>query len=189
MSRPLIEIEGFAELQEKLKQLSNDKDKKKEILLILRQVAKPTVLAAQLKAPIKKDWKKHTARREEISPGNLKKSIGIINSKLPNPTIFIGPRLKGSFKGWYGHMVDKGHDIYNQRSSVFTRDSKGRISTNKVSGALTAKKAKRKGITSQGRVEAVNFLEEGFSVTEGLVTADAEKKITAFIQRRIDKLS
>lgn len=185
MSRPLVEIEGFRELEAKLKLLSNDKDKKREILLILRQVAKPTILAVQFAAPLKKDWKKHKARGKLITPGTLKRSIGIINSKLQNPTVFVGPRLKGEYNGWYGHMVDKGHDIYNneKKYTVYSRKKTERTRSNLA-------RIRGRGINkTQGRVAPVNFIEKGFNVTEGQVTADAEKKITAFIQRRINKLS
>jgi len=47
MSRSIIEIEGFHAWQEKIKQLSNPKDKKREVLMILKQVASSTVRAAK----------------------------------------------------------------------------------------------------------------------------------------------
>jgi hypothetical protein len=46
MSRPVIEIQGFRELQEKNK-TAQTLGIRKKILLILRQVAKPTIQAAK----------------------------------------------------------------------------------------------------------------------------------------------
>lgn len=185
MSNLGITVSGFPELKAKIKELANDKDKKKEILLILRQVAKPTVLAVQFAAPLKKDWKTHTARGEKIKAGNLKRSIGIINSKLSNPTVFVGPKLKGAFKGWYGLMVDKGHNIYNneKKYTVYKRKKTERTRSN-------LGRIRGRGINkTQGKVDPVNFIEKGYNVTKGQVTADAEKKVAIFIQRRINKLS
>ena len=50
MSKDLVEITGFPELQAKLKQLP-DKVKKAEMLKILGQVANATVSAAKSQAP------------------------------------------------------------------------------------------------------------------------------------------
>lgn len=169
MSKPLIEIQGFAELQQKLKQLSSDKDKKKEILLILRQVAKPTIQAAQ--SFVKDSKKAHKARGKLIQPGNLKKAIGTITGKQENPTILVGPRAKGTFNGWYGHFVHDGHNVY---AKGFKRKHSG--------GGVNDRAAKK-------RTTANPYMKKGAAVTEGQVTADAEKRITVFIQRRIDKLS
>jgi len=168
MSRPLVEIEGFRELQEKLKLLSNDKDKKREILLILRQVAKPSILAAQ--SFVKDSKKPHKARGKLIQPGTLKKSIGTITGKQENPTVLVGPRAKGVFNGWYGHFV---HDGVNSYRKGFKRK--------RTRGANNA--------AAIGRSTGNPFMKKANDVTNSQVTADAEKKITAFIQRRINKLS
>ena len=74
MAKPIVEITGFPELEKKIKALSDDKSKKREVVGILKQVASSTVKAAKQTAPISK--KKHTARGRVIQPGNLKKSIG-----------------------------------------------------------------------------------------------------------------
>jgi len=168
MNRPLIEIEGFAELQEKLKQLSNDKDKKKEILLILRQVAKPTLQMAQSLAPVSR--KAHYTRGKLIQPRNLQKSIGNITGRQENPTILVGPRAKGSFNGWYGHFPHDGHNVYSK--GYKRKHTKG-------ANDHAAKK----------RTTANPYMRKAFEVTDSQVTADADKKITAFIQRRINRLS
>jgi hypothetical protein len=157
MSKSVVEITGFKELQAKIKLLADDKDKKRELLLLLRQVAKPTLEAAKAFVP-KKTLK-------------LQKSLGFISSKAINPTVLVGPRVKGQNKGWYGHMVHEGHNIY---AKGFKRKRKG--------GGVNDYAAK-------SRTKAQPYMTEAYAATEGLVTADAEKKVTAFIQRRIDKLS
>lgn len=173
MSKPLVEITGFKELEAKLKLLSDDKDKKKEILLILRQVAKPTVLAAQ--SFVVNSKKPHKSRGKLIQPGNLKKSIGMITGKQSDPTIYVGARAKGVFNGWYGEIVHDGHNVYRKGFKRKRTKSDKALAHN------------NSGIKS--RTTGNSFMTKAFTVTQGQVTADAEKKITAFIQRRIDKLS
>ena len=168
MSKPLVEITGFRELQEKLKLLSNDKDKKKEILLILRQVAKPTLRAAQ--SFVKDSKKAHKARGKLIQPGTLKKSIGTITGRQENPTVYVGPRAKGNFNGWYGHFVHDGVNLY--KKGFKRKHTKG-----------------ANDHAAKSRTTANPFMTKANTVTNSQVTADAEKRVAAFIQRRIDKLS
>lgn len=168
MSRPLVEITGFNELQDKIKQLANVKDKKREMLLILRQVAKPTLAAARAFVPVSK--KAHKLRGAIIQPENLKKSLGNITGKQENPTIYIGPRAKGGNKGWYGHFVEYPVNVY----------------------AKGFKRKRKKGANSAaaiGQKKANPFMKNAYAATQGQVTADAEVKVAAFIQRRINKLS
>ena len=68
MSKSLVEITGFAELQTKLKKLSDDKSKRKAVNKILGQVANPTVKVARQLAPVSK--KAHVQKRKN---GGLKK--------------------------------------------------------------------------------------------------------------------
>lgn len=92
-----VEITGFSDLINELKRISNDKNKRKEALIILRQIAKPTLEVAKREVPISK--KVHIARGQNINPGNLKKSLGTITGKnKENPTILVGPRAKGIIK-------------------------------------------------------------------------------------------
>jgi hypothetical protein len=58
VAKSIVEVTGFPELERKIKALSNDKDKKREVIGILKQVANSTVKAAKQTAPISK--KKHT---------------------------------------------------------------------------------------------------------------------------------
>jgi len=164
----LVEITGFRELQEKIKLLANDKDKRSELLLILRQIAKPTLNAARSTVPISK--KAHKARGKLINPRNLLKSLGNITGKNPNPTIYVGPRAKGSFDGWYGHFVENGTNKYNK-------------------GFKRKRKAGANNNSAIGRKNGTPFMAQAYAQTEGKVTVDAEQKVAAFIQRRINKLS
>ena len=163
-----ITVTGFEELKRKIELLASDKDKKTEMLLILRQIAKPTLNAARVLAPVAK--RKHTARGVVIDPGNRKKSLGNITGKGENPTIYVGARAKGVNKGWYAHFVHDGVNVY----------SKG------------FKRKHKKGANSHAairRTTANPFLTKAYESTKNTVTTDAERKMALFIQRRIDKLS
>ncbi len=173
MAKDVIEIEGFAELQSKIIKLANPKDKKREVIAILKQVASATVRAAKNNAPVSK--KAHTARKKRINPGNLKKSIGVIvgrkgNAK-DNPTVYAGPRAKGNNNGWYGHFVEYGHNVYKKGF----------------------KRSRKKGSNNSGGVtnttRANRFMQRAYQQTEGKVTQESEQKVAKFIQSRIDKLS
>lgn len=168
MSSLKIEVEGFEELKQKIKALADDKDKKAEMLMVLRQVAKPTLAASKALVPISS--KKHVARGKEILPGNTKKSLGLITGKGPEPTIYVGARAKGSNDGWYAHFIHEGVNVYHKG---FKRK--------RIRGANMA--------SAKKRTTAKPFLKEAYNQTQGTVTADAEKKMAAFIQRRINKLS
>lgn len=163
-----IQVEGFEELKRKIILLSSDKDKRREVLMILRQVARPTLATAKVLAPVSK--KSHVLRGAKIDPGNLKKSLGLITSKSANPTILVGARAKGANKGWYAHFVHDGVNIYNK--GYKRKHTKG-------ANAHAAK----------SRTAANPFLTNAYNVTKAGVTVDAEQKMAAFIQRRINKLS
>lgn len=163
-----IDVIGFDKLTDQLKRLANDKDKKREVLLILRNVSKPTLNAARSLAPMSR--RTHKARGKTISPGNLKKSLGNITGKQENPTIYVGARAKGSNNGWYAHFVHDGKNIYR----------KG-YKRKRIAGANASGVSRR----TQGNP----FLTKAYQQTNGTVTAEAEKQMVAFIQRRIQKLS
>lgn len=172
MNKSVIQIEGFDELNSKIKQLSNTRDKKTNVLGILRNAAKSTVKAARNFAPVSK--KPHKARGKVIQPGTLKKSIGTITGRKGsakiNPTIYVGPRAKGRYDGYYGAWVHEGVNLYR---SGFKRKRK-RGANNKA--ALR-------------RTEGNPFMDKAFKVTQGKVTAELEKNTARYIQRRINKLS
>jgi hypothetical protein len=177
MSKLIVDVAGFKELESKIKQLANDKDKKREMILILRQVAKPTVAAARQTAPRSK--KEHTISggtraKKTIQPGNLSKSIGDIVGKKGgsriNPTVYVGPRARGTYDGFYGAWVHEGHNIY----------------------AKGFKRKRKKGANNafaKSKTKANQFMDRAYAQTQGRVTTDAEKRTAAFIQRRINKLS
>lgn len=172
MSNLNVEVTGFRELEAKIKALANDKDKKREMLMILRQVAKPTLMAAKQTVPVSK--KSHKIKGKTINPGNLKKSIGNITGKRGNakrnPTIYVGPRTKGANDGWYGKFV---HDKVNTYKKGF-------------------KRVRKKGANDWAAIkyrEGNPFMTKAYELTKTSVTADAEKRMAAFIQRRINKLA
>jgi|SRR5690554_3279770 len=163
-----VDVEGFEELIAELKKISNDKSKRSEALIILRQIAKPTLEAARREVPVSK--KAHYARSEKIAPGNLKKSLGNITGKnKENPTIYVGPRAKRGHKGWYGHFVHDGANVYRKG---FKRK--------RVKGANSGAAISRR--------PGNPYLTRAYSQTQGKVTADAEAKFVKFVQRRLKKL-
>lgn len=158
MSKSIVEITGFKELNQKIKLLP-DKVKKREMLKVLRIVAKPTVAAARAQAPTGDKPHKRYSRKDgsvlgSYLPGNLKKSLGNITGKRglgkSNAVIYVGPRSKGKkYDGYYGGMVHGG-----------TKHQK-----------------------------ANPFMDRAYAQTKGQVTAEAEIKTAKFLQRQIDKLS
>lgn len=185
MNRPFIEIEGFPELMEKIKQLGDDKSKRQEVLKVLRQVANATVNVARANAPISR--KPHlvsgSRTRKVIQPGALKKSIGTITGKSENPTILVGPRAKGNFDGWYGNFVENGHNVYRNENNrkVFLKSGRRK--------SVLARITKKRIGNITGRTRADLFMSRSYDQTKGQVTADAEKKFAAYIQKQIDRLS
>jgi len=181
MSNLGITVTGFPELKAKIQELSKDKEKKREVLMILRQVARPSVQAAKRAAP--ESSKSHVARSKKINPGNLKKSIGLITSKSSNPMILVGPRAKNGNDGWYGHIVHGGHAIYRNNQNRNKTLKSGRKKS-----VLARVTNKRKG-NAVGYVNPIPFMDMAYEQTKSATTADAQKQMTRFIQRRINKLS
>ena len=177
MSKPFIEVEGFSELIGKIKLLADDKSKKQEVLKVLRQVASATVSVAKANAPVSRKPHLVSGKRTKkvIQPGSLKKSIGTITGKSNNPTILVGPRAKGSFDGWYGNFVEVGHNIY---AKTFKR---------KRSASAKAKLSNNAG--AKKRTKASLFMARSYEQTKGQVTAEAEKRFAAYIQKQINRLS
>lgn len=161
MSKQLVEITGFKELQHKIQLLGNDRVKRREVLKLLRQSSKATVKAARAIAPISKKAhvisgkKAHVISgkrsRKVIQPGQLKKSIGNITGKSKTKAvIYVGPRTKGKVHdGFYGAFVH---------------------------GGTTTQKANP-------------FMDKAYKQTKGAVTAQTERSVTKYIQKKIDRLS
>lgn len=132
MSKSIVEIQGFEELQQKIKRLP-DKIKRRELLKIYGQVANPTLKAARSFAAVGK--RKHT--KDAAGPGNLKRSIkkriGKKGDEKINAVVYVGPSLKGKYKGWYGHFLEGGtknmpakpfmQPAYNQTKGQITKDA------------------------------------------------------------------
>lgn len=168
MSSLEVDVVGFDELKRKIILLSNDKDKKREILMLLRQSAKPTLAAAKSLVPVSK--KPHKLRGQIIQPRNLQRSLGYITGKSTNPTVLVGARAKGGNKGWYGAFVHDGVNIYHKSY----RRKRARGANNHAARSRTIGKP---------------FLTQAYNQTKNAATADVQGKMTAFVQRRINKLS
>lgn len=108
MSKSLVQIEGFDKLERKIKSLSNDKVKRKEVLKILGQVANSTVSVARAEAP--KSKKPHSISGKNratrvFQPGNLKKSIGKrVMRRARNPMLVVRARSTKKYDGFYGRQ-------------------------------------------------------------------------------------
>ena len=168
-------------LQRKLQQVANDKDKKRVITSVLRSVAQSTVKAARANAPVSRRPHVVSGRRTKqvIQPGSLKKSIGVIVGKKgtakQNAVVYAGPRAKGKNTGWYGHLVELGHNIYR---SGFKRTR-----------SATAKARAHNASGTRSKTKGFFYMKKAYESTKGGVTADAEKRVAKVIQRQIDKLS
>lgn len=124
MSKSITKIEGFKELNEKIKLLS-DKVKRREMIKILRIAAKPIVKAARIQAPVR--------------TSNLKKSIGVRIDKKDktNAILYVGPRTTGTkYNGYYGAMVHYGtvnqspnpfmDRAYNQTKALISQEAENK---------------------------------------------------------------
>jgi HK97 gp10 family phage protein len=163
-----VQVDGFEELKNKIKALANDKDKKRESLILLREIARSTLNVSKTLVPM--SLKSHKARGKKISPGNLKRSLGFITGKGSEPTIYVGPRAKRGNDGWYGHFVHEGFNIYRK-------------------GYKRKRKKGANHAAALRRTRGNPFLRKAYERTQGKVTAESEQKFAAFIQKRIDKLS
>lgn len=170
-----IEVKGFEELKRDIIRLASDKDKKREVILILKQVAKPTLAAAKRFAPIspKAHWQSGKRTKLKLQPGNLKKSIGFIKPKDPDDvSVIVGARANQPYNGWYAHFVEYRVNRYR----------KGFKRNRKIAGANAA-------AAVAVRLKVTPFMAMARKATANGATADAEKRMAAFIQRRINKLS
>jgi hypothetical protein len=193
MTRIKVDVQGFDQLTGKIKQLSDDQKKKPEILKILRRVARPTVTAVKGHVPVQRSRSNIRSRRT-VMGGSLRQSIGTITGRKgqsrENPTIYVGPRVfKGSkFKkqgrnvfgdGWYGGMVDQGHDIY------YNPSSKG----SKKRNVLKRNRVKSLGENVQGRVPGKFFMNKGYNQTKNSAANTLGSDVARYFQRRIDQMS
>ncbi|TVZ55601.1 hypothetical protein OD91_0856 [Lutibacter sp. Hel_I_33_5] len=168
MSKSLVEITGFNELEKKLKNLTNDKVKSREVRKILGQVANPTVKAAKQLTPSASDIKvngksysrkkrqvRKTVVEENYTAGMGKKSIGKkMLTKAKNPMLVVRAR-----------------DIS--------------IGGKKKYGGFYLRQFILRGTKN---IKSNPFMDKAYNQTKGLVTAAAESKITKYIQKAIDRL-
>ena len=167
MDNEILKIEGFKELNQKLKRLP-DSVTRLEILKIQRRVVKPVVKAYAQTAPKGKKshsrYIKSTKKKISYEPGNLSRSIAAVTVPARftggNPSLVVRPTSKGKVNdGYYRFMVvNKG----------FTGSGRGsRIGSNTV-----IQKARDRAIATVG----------------ASVQREALAKTAAFIQKRINKL-
>jgi hypothetical protein len=196
MSNFNVTVTGFDEIKGGIKEIVDDKGKKKEILLLLRKVAKPALLASKRFVPIQRSFSNLKSRRSVIG-GSLKQSLGFITGKKgnskDNPTIYVGPRVfKGNKAkksgrntfgdGWYGHMVDQGHDIYrNPKKQAYVR--KDGIRSRNTLARLTGRD---KGKV-QSRVEGQFFMKKAYQATGSTAEGEAGSAVAKYFQKRFDK--
>jgi hypothetical protein len=171
MVKNYAEIEGFEELNAKLKKLP-DTLKRKEVLGLQKEIAKPIIAAYKNALPIGKRSHSRTTGKgtDEVktidySPGNLKDSVRaetVPASKVGgNPSIAIRP-AKGKADGYYKFMViPKG----TKTGSIRRGSRKG---PNTV-----VDKARDKALQSTGAI----------------AQKDAIDRTALYIQKKINKLS
>jgi hypothetical protein len=165
-SDQIFEIEGFDQLNRKLKQLP-DRVKRLEVLKIFRRLSKPIQEAYRRNLP--KGQEPHTrytrgGGKTTYEPGNLSESVTAqtvgVKYSDGNPSIAVRPSKRGRSEGYYRFMVvPKG----------FT--GKGRGS--------------RKGandVVPQAR-------DATLQQTGGKANREAREKTAAYIQKQIDRLS
>lgn len=159
MAKQLFEVNGFNELQAKIKTLSNDKDKRKPVIAILRKSAASTIKAARGLAP------KDTG----VGAKSIKFQV-LRNARVPMG--IVGPRSSGKYDGFYvRQFVIPGHNIYR---AGFKRNRQG----NKNYNATGAK----------SKVAPNYFMNKAQQLTQGKVSTEALASMEKFIQKQINKL-
>jgi len=125
---------------------------------IHKKAAEPLVGAAQSLAPFKK--------------GLLKKSIGAVSGGSIQRTgeiglVTVGPRRKGGYEGFHGHLIERGHKVV-------------------VGGSLPGNKSKT-GRDGKGRVvgfaPAIPFMEPAFKATKGIVVSRIQTEFAGVLWR------
>ena len=161
--KDLVQITGFKELEAKIKRLP-DKVKKREIVKILGQVANPTLKAMRTLAPVGsgvitiKD-KQYQRKRRQIGKTIIQSHY---KAGLGKKTLAKKVMRKTpNAVVVVGPRTRKGKDGYFLRQWV-------------IPGTKFQK--------------ANPFVDKAYQQTRGMVTADAEKKITKYIQKQIDRL-
>jgi hypothetical protein len=171
MVKNFTEIEGFEELNAKLKKLP-DSVKRKEVLGLQKEIAKPIIQAYKNALPVGKRYHSRTTgkgtdkpKRVDYTPGNLKESVRaetVPASKVGgNPSIAIRP-AKGKNDGYYKFMVVP----ENTKTGSIRRGSRKGPNT-------VVDKARDKALASTGAI----------------AQKDALDRTALYIQKKINKLS
>ncbi|MFD0762984.1 hypothetical protein ACFQZW_12910 [Lutibacter aestuarii] len=164
MAKDLYEIKGFDQLQLKLKQLP-DKVKKKEINKILGQVANPTLKAAQ-----------------QLTPKGSG-SIEIGSKKFARKKRQVGKTvIATTYTPGYGKKTIAKKAMTRTDNALVYVSPRSR---KKADGFYLRQWVIRGTKFFKGN----NFIQRAYEQTKGLVTADAEIKITKYIQKQINRLS
>ena len=169
MSKQLVEIKGFQELQRKIRLLGDDKAKTKVMRRILGQAANSTVRAAKTLAPVdgglkvrdkvykrKKRQVRRVVVQEQYSTGFAKKSIGKkVLTRARNPMIVVRAKdisigSKKKYGGWYVRQM-------------LIRGTK--------------------------HISASPFMDKALAQTKSGVVKDLERRMERYIQKEINKLS
>lgn len=153
------EIKGLKETQAKMLKLSGAFTHK-IVGSAIYKAAKPMEDAA------KQNIRDHT--------GNLKKSIGRVRVPLAKAReigmVKLGPRVRGQYKGFHGHLVEFGHRLV-------------------VGGSLPGNKARNPARQGKGRVigrvKPYAFLAPAYRAKSGVVMSNVARNMNVIINRFI----
>lgn len=151
---------------------------------VLYQVAGKLAVDVRSKTPVKKEGfssgRKDGALRIKQSAGNLKKSIGVFDSKSTNYVrVWVGARVKGNYDGWYAQIVESGHYIY--KNTLNTRDEKGKS----IRHGLKRWRDKNIPEKTQGFVAANPFITNTFNSQKTMLESELKTKLAVNLETLI----
>jgi hypothetical protein len=163
MAKDFTEIKGFEELNAKLKKLP-DTLKRKEVLGLQKEIAKPLIDAYKNALPLgKKDKIKNGT---SYPKGTLKESVSAVTvpaSKVGgNPSVVIRPGKRGKHNAYYKFMV--------------VADGA------KIGSSKRGSRKGRNTVVDEARDKALQS-------TGAMAQKDAIDKTALYIQKKINKLS
>jgi len=121
--RPLVELDiSEAELKQIVKDLerlfpTDDVSVRRTVRGAMRSALKPTLKKLQEIVPSRKHWKATLRGENKGKPGQLNRSLALINGKNINkrmPAVYVGPRVKGAYSkadtsGFYMYFLEYGY--------------------------------------------------------------------------------
>lgn len=165
----------IVDVKSNIKQLAEATKEKGRYRKILTEVASELSTAVKSNTPVNKKsytWgaaNKNKVRFKQYS-GNLKKSIGIIDSKSQNYVrVWVGPKVRSWNDGWYAGIVEAGHKIYN--NPLKNKENKP------VRFALKRWRNKGSINKTQGYVKANPFITETYNAKKSSLEAKLVQKI------------